>query len=101
MSNYHWGFGIEHEFSVTYSKKIIISLNDLLNYFNNIGNKELVNKIEKTFQIKMIISPISEIKKELSVAKEKQLITEINGRIKPTILGQRYLTELLQIFLRG
>ena len=50
---------------------------------------------EKTFL------PISEIKKELSVAKEKQLITEINGRIKPTILGQRYLNELLQIFLRG
>ena len=50
---------------------------------------------EKTFL------PISEIKKELSVAKEKRLITEINGRIKPTILGQRYLNELLQIFLRG
>ena len=49
---------------------------------------------EKTFL------PISEIKKELSVAKEKQLITEINGRIKPTILGKNFLNDLLQIFLR-
>jgi oxygen-independent coproporphyrinogen-3 oxidase len=44
---------------------------------------------------------INEIKKELSIAKEKQLIVEINGRIKPTILGQHFLNELLQIFLRG
>ncbi len=43
---------------------------------------------------------INEIKKELSIAKEKQLIVEINGRIKPTILGQHFLNELLQIFLR-
>ena len=43
---------------------------------------------------------ISEIQKELSIAKEKQLIIEINGRIKPTILGQSFLNELLQIFLR-
>lgn len=65
MSNYHWGFGIEHEFSTTFSKKIIITLNDLLNYFNNIGNKQLLNKIEKTFKIKMINSPISEIKEKI------------------------------------
>jgi len=44
--------------------------------------------------------PIDEIKKELLIAKEKQLISEINGRIKPTILGQNFLNELLQIFLR-
>jgi coproporphyrinogen III oxidase-like Fe-S oxidoreductase len=44
--------------------------------------------------------PINEIYKELSIAKEKQLIIEINGRIKPTILGQNFLNELLQIFLR-
>ena len=44
--------------------------------------------------------PINEIKKELSIAKEKMLITEINGRIKPTILGNNFLNELLQIFLR-
>ena len=43
---------------------------------------------------------ISEIKKELSIAKEKQLISENDGRIKPTILGQNFLNELLQIFLR-
>ena len=38
--------------------------------------------------------PINEI------AKEKKLIEEINGRIKPTVLGQSFLNELLQIFLR-
>jgi len=44
--------------------------------------------------------PINEIKKELLIAKEKQLVSEINGRIKPTVLGQNFLNELLQIFLR-
>ena len=44
--------------------------------------------------------PINEIYKELSIAKEKRLITEINGRIKPTILGKNFLNDLLQIFLR-
>tara|TARA_B110000967_G_C18871807_1_gene555860 strand:+ start:800 stop:1972 length:1173 start_codon:yes stop_codon:yes gene_type:complete len=44
--------------------------------------------------------PINEIAKELLIAKEKKLIEEINGRIKPTILGQSFLNELLQIFLR-
>ena len=44
--------------------------------------------------------PIKEIEKELSTAKNKKLIKEINGRIKPTILGQKFLNELLQIFLR-
>ena len=48
----------------------------------------------------LIILNINEIKKELLIAKEKQLISEINGRIKPTILGQNFLNELLQIFLR-
>ena len=45
--------------------------------------------------------PINEIAKELLIAKEKKLIEEINGRIRPTILGQSFLNELLQIFLRG
>jgi len=45
--------------------------------------------------------PIDEIKKELDIAKEKKLIIEINDRIKPTLLGQQFLNELLQIFLRG
>ena len=45
--------------------------------------------------------PIKEIEKELSTAKNKKLIKEINGRIKPTILGQKFLNDLLQIFLRG
>jgi putative oxygen-independent coproporphyrinogen III oxidase len=44
--------------------------------------------------------PINEIKKELLIAKEKQLVSQIDGRIKPTILGQNFLNELLQIFLR-
>ena len=45
--------------------------------------------------------PIEEVSKELVIAKEKLLVQEINGRIKPTILGQSFLNELLQIFLRG
>ncbi len=45
--------------------------------------------------------PIKEVSKELVIAKEKLLVQEINGRIKPTILGQSFLNELLQIFLRG
>ncbi len=30
----------------------------------------------------------------------KELIEEINCRIKPTLLGQQFLNELLQIFLK-
>ena len=45
--------------------------------------------------------PINEIKEELLIAREKQLISQIDGRIKPTILGQNFLNELLQIFLRS
>jgi len=44
--------------------------------------------------------PIKKIEKELSIAKDKELIEEINGRIKPTLLGQQFLNELLQIFLK-
>ena len=44
--------------------------------------------------------PISIIDKELSLAKDKKLIIQKNGRIKPTDLGQSFLNELLQIFLK-
>ena len=44
--------------------------------------------------------PISIIDKELGLAKDKKLIVQKNGRIKPTVLGQNFLNELLQIFLR-
>jgi oxygen-independent coproporphyrinogen-3 oxidase len=44
--------------------------------------------------------PISIIDKELSLAKDKKLMVQKNGRIKPTDLGQNFLNELLQIFLK-
>ena len=45
--------------------------------------------------------PISIIDKELSLAKDKKLMVQKNGRIKPTDLGQNFLNELLQIFLKA
>ena len=38
--------------------------------------------------------------KEINIAKHRKLIIEKNGRIKPTVLGQNFLNELLQIFLK-
>ena len=46
----------------------------------------------------LLKNPNNLIAKELLIAKEKKLIEEINGRIRPTILGQSFLNELLQIF---
>ena len=43
---------------------------------------------------------INFINKEINTAKYKKLIIEKNGRIEPTILGQNFLNELLQIFLK-
>lgn len=43
---------------------------------------------------------INVIDKEIRIAKYKKLIIEKNGRIEPTILGQNFLNELLQIFLK-
>ena len=60
-----------------------------------LNNGFIVNDFENKTKL-----PINEIKKELSIAKEKGLISQINGRIKPTALGQNFLNELLQIFLR-
>jgi len=43
--------------------------------------------------------PISRIEPALKVARDKSLITVENNLIKPTLLGQRFLNELLQLFL--
>ena len=43
--------------------------------------------------------PISRIEPALKVARDKGLITVENNLIKPTLLGQRFLNELLQLFL--
>jgi len=43
--------------------------------------------------------PLSTVEPALRVAKEKGLIEVGNNLIKPTLLGQRFLNELLQLFL--
>tara|TARA_B100001564_G_C20597345_1_gene650915 strand:- start:67 stop:1221 length:1155 start_codon:yes stop_codon:yes gene_type:complete len=58
------------------------------------------NGFKKKFFEERTNLPIKIIKKELSIAKNKKLLEEINGRIKPTLLGQQFLNELLQIFLK-
>ena len=103
-----------HRYACHKSPKYYISEVNKNNYINE---EQLLTTNDRVFEFMMnslrlnngfdIISfeqktnlPINEIYKELSIAKEKQLIIEINGRIKPTILGQNFLNELLQIFLR-
>ncbi len=58
-------------------------------------------RVNDGFAINLFTKDINEIAKELLSKKDKKLIEEINGRIKPTVLGQSFLNELLQIFLRG
>ncbi len=43
--------------------------------------------------------PISAIQKQLVEAEERGLLVHDRNRIKPTILGKRFLNDLLQIFL--
>jgi len=43
---------------------------------------------------------ISMIDKELKAAIDKKLITMDHEMIKPTLLGQRFLNDLLGIFLK-
>ncbi|MGH8750902.1 MAG: radical SAM family heme chaperone HemW [Burkholderiales bacterium] len=43
--------------------------------------------------------PISAVQKELNAAEQKSLITRDHQRIAPTLRGQRFLNDLLQIFL--
>ena len=43
---------------------------------------------------------LDQIKGELDIAKDKGLLIETSDIIKPTILGQQFLNELLQIFMR-
>ncbi|MDZ4097244.1 MAG: radical SAM family heme chaperone HemW [Methylophilaceae bacterium] len=44
--------------------------------------------------------PIQHIEKTLKTAKEKALIEVDQNIIKPTVMGQRFLNELLQLFLK-
>ena len=43
---------------------------------------------------------ISAIDKELKAATDKKLISMDHGMIRPTLLGQRFLNDLLSIFLK-
>src|SRR5690606_7734422 len=43
--------------------------------------------------------PISRIEAGLKIARDKGLIEVENNLIKPTLLGQRFLNELLQLFV--
>lgn len=43
--------------------------------------------------------PIETLEKAIKTAQDKQLLTVFNGHILPTALGQRFLNELLALFL--
>jgi len=85
-----------HEF---YDDEKLLSENDLI--FEFMMNALRLNKgfNQSLFEQRTNL-PISIIYKELSLAKDKKLMVQKNGRIKPTDLGQSFLNELLQIFLK-
>ena len=85
-----------HEF---YDDEKLLSENDLI--FEFMMNALRLNKgfNQSLFEQRTNL-PISIIDKELSLAKDKKLMVQKNGRIKPTDLGQNFLNELLQIFLK-
>ena len=82
-----------------YDDEKLLSENDLI--FEYMMNALRLNKgfNQSLFEQRTNL-PISIIDKELSLAKDKKLIIQKNGRIKPTYLGQSFLNELLQIFLK-
>jgi putative oxygen-independent coproporphyrinogen III oxidase len=82
-----------------YDYEKLLSENDLI--FEFMMNALRLNKgfNQSLFEQRTNL-PISIIDKELSLAKDKKLIIQKNGRIKPTDLGQSFLNELLQIFLK-
>ena len=85
-----------HEF---YDDEKLLSENDLI--FEFMMNALRLNKGFNQSLFKQRTNlPISIIDKELNLAKDKKLIIQKNGRIKPTDLGQSFLNELLQIFLK-
>ena len=85
-----------HEF---YDDEKLLSENDLI--FEFMMNALRLNKgfNQSLFEQRTNL-PISIIDKELNLAKDKKLMVQKNGRIKPTDLGQNFLNELLQIFLK-
>ena len=85
-----------HEF---YDNEKLLSENDLI--FEFMMNALRLNKgfNQSLFEQRTNL-PISIIDKELNLAKDKKLMVQKNGRIKPTDLGQSFLNELLQIFLK-
>ena len=82
-----------------YDDEKLLSENDLI--FEFMMNALRLNKgfNQSLFEQRTNL-PISIIDKELSLAKDKKLIIQKNGWIKPTDLGQSFLNELLQIFLK-
>ena len=82
-----------------YDDEKLLSENDLI--FEFMMNALRLNKgfNQSLFEQRTNL-PISIIDKELSLAKDKKLMVQKNGRIKPTDLGQSFLNELLQIFLK-
>ena len=80
-----------------YDDEKLLSENDLI--FEFMMNALRLNKgfNQSLFEQRTNL-PISIIDKELSLAKDKKLIIQKNGRIKPTDLGQSFLNELLQYF---
>ena len=82
-----------------YDDEKLLSSNDLIFEFM-MNALRLNNGFSQPLFEQRTNLPISIIDKELGLAKDKKLIIQKNGRIKPTVLGQNFLNELLQIFLR-
>ena len=82
-----------------YDDEKLLSSNDLIFEFM-MNALRLNNGFSQPLFEQRTNLPISIIDKELGLAKDKKLIVQKNGRIKPTVLGQNFLNELLQIFLR-
>ena len=82
-----------------YDDEKLLSANDLTFEFM-MNALRLNNGFNQSLFEQRTNLPISIIDKELNLAKDKKLIIQKNGRIKPTLLGQNFLNELLQIFLK-
>lgn len=59
----------------------------------------LTNGIKKSLFVERTGQPLASVIKHLSEAEKKGLIIQNQQYIKPTLLGQRYLNDLLSIFL--
>jgi len=81
-------------------EKVIISSNDLPFEFM-MNTLRLTNGFPTRLFNERTGLPIDLIDEEISLAIKRGLLERKNGTIKPTLLGQNFLNDLLQIFLRN